>query len=161
MLANAEAKWAVLQAVDGFLDHIANGRLLETLACFTDDPDAALIGSEVGEVAVGPRALRAFFTALYAQPYRILFALPERRVSLAGNVAWFTGEGTCSSRSLLEAEVQRAAGVRLAGVLERRRERWLWQLFSGSEPRSARGMKDLFAERVGIHGWCWRVRRLS
>ena len=130
MLANAEAKWAVLLAVDAFLDHIANGRLSESLACFTDDPDAALIGSEVGEVAIGPAALRAFFVALYAQPYRVLFELPDRRVSLAGNVAWFTGEGTYRISSGDDS-----APYRLAGVLERRRERWLWQLFSGSEPR--------------------------
>ena len=64
MLANAEVKWAVLTAVDGLLGHIANGRHHESLACFTDDPDVALIGSEVGEVVVGPDALRAFFADL-------------------------------------------------------------------------------------------------
>ena len=130
MIANAEVKWAVLKAVDGLLDHIANGRHHESLACFTDDPDVALIGSEVGEVVIGPEALRAFFADLYARPYRVIFTLPERQVSAAGTVAWFTGEGTF--RLSTDGE---AMPYRLTGVLERRRDRWLWQLFIGSEPR--------------------------
>ncbi len=130
MLANAEVKWAVYKAVDTLLEHIANGRLAESLACFTGDPDIALIGSEIGEVVVGPAALRAFLADLYARPYRVMFTLPERIVSAAGNVAWFTGEGTYSLSTGGDPSV-----YRLAGVLERRRERWLWQLFSGSEPR--------------------------
>lgn len=130
MLANAEVKWAVYKAVDALLDHIANGRHAESLACFTGDPDIALIGSDVGEVVVGPAALRAFFADLYARPYRIVFTLPERAVSAAGNVAWFTGDGTFRLSTGGEPSV-----YRLTGVLERRRDRWLWQLFSGSEPR--------------------------
>ena len=89
-----------------------------------------LIGSEPGELAVGPKALRTFFADLYAKPYRVLFSLPERRVSAAGNVAWITGEGTYVLSTGGEP-----APYRLTGVLERRRDRWLWQLFSGSEPR--------------------------
>jgi ketosteroid isomerase-like protein len=130
VLANAEVKWAVYTAVDALLDHLANGRFAESLASFTDDPDVTLIGSEVGEVVVGPAALRKFFADLYARPYRILFELPERTVSAAGNVAWFTGEGTYRLSTGSEA-----IAYRLAGVLERRRARWLWQVFSGSEPR--------------------------
>ncbi len=129
MLAMAETKWAVFQAVDALLDHIANGRHRESLACFTGDPDAALLGSEADEAAVGPEALRAFFANLYAQPYRVLFTLPERRISAAGNVVWFSGEGTYR---LTTSEEEKP--YRLIGVLERRDGRWLWQLFSGSEP---------------------------
>jgi hypothetical protein len=130
MLANAEVKWAVLKAVDGLLDHIGNGRQQESVACFTDDPGVALIGSEVGEAFIGPEALRAFFADLYARPFRVLFTLPNRQVSASGNIAWFTGEGDFRLSNGGEA-----APYRLTGVLERRREQWLWQLFSGSEPR--------------------------
>jgi ketosteroid isomerase-like protein len=130
MLANAEAKWAVFKAIDELFDHIANGRKRESVACFTGDADAALVGSEIGEEAVGPEALTAFFEELYARDDRVLFKLDERRVSLAGNVAWFTGEGTFTLSSGGEP-----VAYRLTGVLERRREKWLWQLFSGSEPK--------------------------
>lgn len=131
MLANAETKWAVWKAIDALLDHIANGRHPETIAAFAQDADTALIGSEVGEVFVGPQALRTFFAELYARPYRILFTLDERRVLAHGNVAWFAGEGTYR----LSDGSTDPMPYRLTGVLERREGQWLWQLFSGSEPR--------------------------
>jgi ketosteroid isomerase-like protein len=130
VLANAETKWAVLKAVDALLGHFANGRHAESVAAFTDDADVTLIGSEAGEVVVGPQALRQFFADLYAEPHRILFTLPERTISASGNVAWFTGEGTFR----LSTEDGEGKPYRLTGVLERRGERWLWQLFCGSEP---------------------------
>ena len=128
MLAIAETRWAAFSALDALIDHIANGRQRETLACFTGDPDCALLGSG-GEAAIGPAALTAFFADLYARPYRLLLALPERRISAAGNVLWFSGEGTYRLSSGGEAHP-----YRLTGVLERRGGQWLWQLFSGSEP---------------------------
>jgi hypothetical protein len=129
MHAIAETRWAVLSAIDALLDHIANGRHRETLACFTGDPDCALLGPEEGEAAIGPQALRAFFADLYARDDRILFALPDRRISAAGPVAWFSGEGTYRLSTGGEPRP-----YRLTGVLERRAGVWLWQLFSGSEP---------------------------
>ncbi len=130
MLAKAEAKWGVLKAVDGLLDAIANGRLQDSLDAFTGDEDAMLIGSEPGEIAIGPEALRAFFAELYARPDRVIFTLPERRVSAIGTVAWLTGEGTYRMSGGGED-----MPYRLTVVLERRREQWLVQLFSGSEPK--------------------------
>jgi ketosteroid isomerase-like protein len=130
MLANAEAKWAVIKATDSLLDHIANGRYRETLALFSEDADVTLVGSETGERATGPDGLRAFFSTLYAQSYRVLFTIDERTISLAGNVAWFVAEGTYHLSTGGEP-----APYRLVGVLERRRDQWLWQLFAGSEPR--------------------------
>ncbi len=129
MRAKAEAKWGVLKAVDALLEAIANGRFQESLDAFTGDEDAMLIGSEPGEIAIGPEALRAFFAVLYAKPYRVMFTLPERRVSAMGNVAWLTGEGTYRVSTGGEE-----LPYRLTAVLERRQGVWLWQLFSGSEP---------------------------
>ena len=94
MLAHAEVKWAVYKAIDDLLSHIADGRHPESVAAFTEDPDAAIYGSETGEAYVGPKSIRAFFADLYARPYRVIFTLPERTVSASGSVAWFTGEGT-------------------------------------------------------------------
>jgi ketosteroid isomerase-like protein len=132
VLANAEVKWAVFKAVDTLLHHIANGRLRETMACFSEDADVALFGSEASDRAIGAPAIRQHFADFYAKPFRIIFTFPDRRVSAHGNVAWFTGEG---SYRLSTADVD--VPYRLTGVLERRREQWLWQLFSGSEPRQA------------------------
>lgn len=130
MLANAETKWAVLQSFNALIDHIANGRLNETMACFSDDADVALFGSEVSETSLGRAAIREHLARIYAQPYRILFDLQPGKVSAHGNVAWLTAEGTYR----LSTEDERRP-YRLTAVFERRADRWLWQLFSGSELR--------------------------
>lgn len=131
MLANAETKWAVFRATDTLISAIGNGLHAETLACFTDDSDVSLFGADRGEAVRGPEALRAFFAGLYAEPYRLLFTLETRQVSAAGPVAWVTGEGTYA----LSTGEGGTIPFRLAGVLERRRDQWLWQMFSASEPR--------------------------
>lgn len=130
MQANAEVKWAIFRAVDTLFDHIANGRLTPSIECFSDDPDVTMTGSEIDEVAIGRDALRDLFFDLYAQPYRIIFTMSERRVSAHGHVAWLTGEGTYR---LSTEDAEHA--YRLTGIFERRRDRWLWQVFAGSEPR--------------------------
>ena len=130
MLANAETKWAVLKAFDALIDHIANGRLRETMACFTDDADVALFGSELSDTSLGAASIREHLAEIYARPYRVLFDLRPGKVSAYGSVAWVTAEGTLR----LSTEDERRP-YRLTAVIERRGDRWLWQLFSGSEPR--------------------------
>lgn len=132
MLANAEVKWAVLSAFNALMDHIANGRLNETTAAFTGDADVAMLGSEAGERAVGPEAVRSQFASLYARPYRVLFDLHPGKVSAHGNVAWLTADGTYR----LSTSDDRKP-YRLTAVFERRKDQWLWQLFCGAEPRGA------------------------
>lgn len=130
MLANAEAKWAVLQAFNALIDHIANGRPRETMACFSEDADVALFGSELIDTSLGVDAIREHLSEIYARPYRVLFDLQPSKVSAYGKVAWVTAEGTLR----LSTEDERRP-YRLTAVMERRGGRWLWQLFSGSEPR--------------------------
>jgi hypothetical protein len=97
--------------------HLAGGNCQRaspgTLACFTEAPDGFLFGPDEGAQAIGPVALRAFFAGFYAEPCRILFALPERRISVAGIIAWLVGEGPYR----LSAEPGEQPW-RLVGVLE-------------------------------------------
>jgi hypothetical protein len=130
MLANAETKWAVLKAFNALIEAIANGRLNETMACFSDDADVALFGSEASDSSLGAAAIRQHMAAIYARPYRILFHLTPGAVSAHGHVAWLTAGGTYR---LSTDEVNRP--YRLTAVFEKRREDWLLQLFSGSEPK--------------------------
>jgi hypothetical protein len=129
VLANAETKWAVLTVFNQLLEHIANGRLNETMACFSDDADVALFGSESTDKAIGAEAIRAHFAAGYAKPFRVLFDLQPGKVSSQSNVAWLTAEGTYR---LSSGDENRP--YRLTALMVRRDHRWLWQLFSGSEP---------------------------
>ncbi|HVY20203.1 MAG TPA: nuclear transport factor 2 family protein [Bauldia sp.] len=130
MLASAETKWAVLTAFNALIDHIANGRLNETMACFTEDADVALFGSELADTSLGVEAIRAHVAEIYARPYRVLFDLQPGKVSARGNVAWLTAEGTYRLSTEDEGHP-----YRLSAILERRTDRWLWQRFDGSEPR--------------------------
>ena len=75
MRADAATEQAIFAAVDAFFDHLAERRLEETLAAFVPDRDAALYGSEVGEIAVGPEALHRFFESFYARPNGPRFAV--------------------------------------------------------------------------------------
>jgi hypothetical protein len=129
VLATAEVKWQVLSAFSTLIDHIANGRVNETMAAFSDDADIAMVGSEAGERATGPEEVRAQFVSIYARPYRVLFDLQPGKVSAHGNVAWLTAEGTYHLSTGDERKP-----YRVTAVFERRRGKWLWQLFSGAEP---------------------------
>ena len=133
MRADPQTEREIFIAVDAFLDHLAGCRSDEALACFLPDGDAALYGSEVSETIVGPTALRTFFEKLLSRATGPRFSLAQRRASIAGNVAWFTSEGE------VQIGEMRVAPYRLSGVLEKRDGRWLWALFSGSEPLPDRG----------------------
>ena len=129
MRATAEVKWAVYKVFDAFFDAIANGRIDEAMACWSDDPDAALYGSEISDVALGPAAIRSHLAEYLALPDRLRFTFPERLVLASGNVAWLTADGT------VRTEPDGAEHpYRITAIFARRRDQWLWQLFSGSVP---------------------------
>ena len=132
MRADPQTEAAIFDAVDAFLDHLANRRLDETLRAFASDADVALYGSEISEVMIGQAELRRFFERIYARARGPRFTLAERRASASGNVAWFTSAAQVQIGDLI------LSSYRLTGVLERRDGRWLWVLFNGSEPRSDR-----------------------
>ena len=132
MRANDDDEKAIFAAVDLFLEGVAAKRLEETLAAFSGDPDCTLIGSEAGEEALGPAALRSFFVAMFARPSTFSVAWRSRRASINGDTAWFWAEA--------EAQMSTRDGrgaYRITGVLVRRDGRWLWQLYHGAEPRSS------------------------
>jgi ketosteroid isomerase-like protein len=119
----------VVSAIDGFFESLAHRRLEETLAAFTPEADASLYGSEISEVVVGHAALRSFFGQIYAKPHGPRFRFRDRRVSVRGDVAWFTAEAEVAFGDEI------ITPYRVTGILEKREGRWLWALFSGSEPR--------------------------
>ena len=127
-----EGEAEVGEAIDAFFDCLADRRLEDTLAAFTPEGDASLYGSEASEIVIGHTALRRFFGQIYARPHGPRFKLRERRMSIRGNVAWFTAEAQVAFGD------QVLAPYRVTGILEQREGRWLLALFNGSEPRSDR-----------------------
>ncbi len=132
MWADDSDEKAIFAAVDRFLEAVAAKRVEDALAAFSGDPDCRLIGSEVGEEARGPDALRSFFIEMFARPASFSVAWRSRRASINGDTAWFS--------ALVDARMStsdRSGPYRMTGVLVRRQGRWLWQLYHGGEPRAA------------------------
>jgi uncharacterized protein (TIGR02246 family) len=130
MWADGDDEKAIFAAVDRFMEGIAAKRPEETLAAFSGDPDCALIGSEIGEEALGPAALRSFFVGMFARPSTFSVTWRSRRASINGDTAWFSAEVDAHMSSS-----DRSAPYRITGVLVRRDGQWLWQLYHGAEPR--------------------------
>jgi ketosteroid isomerase-like protein len=118
----------ILAAAEAFFAALATRNLDDLLAAFVRDPDVALYGSEVSEVAVGPAALRQFLQRICALPIGPRFTLGEWRVSAGGEVAWLTAPARVAIGEAV------ADPYRVTLVLERRGGRWLIALFNGSEP---------------------------
>ena len=104
------------------------------LSVFTDD--AALFGSELGEEAVGPEALRAFLTMICERPGTLSWDCTVAAAGIAGDVAWFLAPGRVQVRGSSGEPRTIAEPYRLSGVLRQVDGQWKWALLNGSEPIS-------------------------
>ena len=130
MWADANSEAEIFAVVDGFLDDVKYKRLEETLARFSGDDDCTLVGSDVGEEAVGPAALKTFFTSMYQRSGSVSFTSKSRRASRNGETAWF-----CADVEVHTSSSPKTMPYKMACVLVRRGGKWLMQLYHGSEPR--------------------------
>ncbi len=96
------------------------------VACFTTD--GVLMGSELGEVAVGP-SLATFFASVFDNPRTVgwKWGVPYGR--LEADTGWFVTEG---SLVLIEDDGRQASSpYRISGVMVRD-QGWRLALFSGT-----------------------------
>jgi ketosteroid isomerase-like protein len=132
MWADAATAEAVRSVLEHLADAIAARDLDRTMALFDDAPDTTLVGSEAGELALGPAAIRDHFARIYAGPAELRFAWGPMRIAASGGVAWLSTDA---------AVTVRPAGAvlpyRLAAVLAHGEEGWRLRLFAGSEPARA------------------------
>ena len=135
MKADDETEREVLGVLRAFNSQLAAHDLEGVLGLFVSDPDVILVGSEVGEIAIGPSELRAFFQRIFARPGTFRFEWRTCRVSVEGDVAWFFAD-TLAHYS----EPGNAVTVpyRTTGVFARRGDRWQLAHYHGSEPVSVR-----------------------
>ena len=127
MRPDAETARAVKVGIDALFEALKTNQLDAAHACFIPDADAVLLGSEDGEIAIGPQAIRLFLSSLLERPGPRFEMSEPVALSASGDTAWFAGD------AMVEVAEMRIP-YRLAGVLVRRDHRWLWALFSGSEP---------------------------
>ncbi|MFA5123368.1 nuclear transport factor 2 family protein [Zavarzinia sp.] len=90
-----------------------------------------LLGSELPEDARSREELAVFFAHLFAAPARYRWEWGERTVEHLGDLLW-----VCAKGDLIVSlpEQVRRKPYRAVCIFERRGGRWLWRLFSGSEP---------------------------
>jgi hypothetical protein len=129
MQADAATRSEVLLALGELRAAVAERRLEGVLTLFAPDADATLIGSDAGEIAVGPMSLRPFLEDLFDSPDTYSWEWDDVNVSCCGEVAWLWTDGALVVNGRSERP------YRITGVLERRQGRWLWTLFHGAEPR--------------------------
>lgn len=115
--------------LDRLLTAIANRNLQQTLACFSNTDDVAVIGSESGEEARGRRAVEDFFSRVYANAGAYCFDLSNRTENVHGDVAWLVAGGT-----VIEPGDAEPKPYRLTAVFVRTVGSWHLALWSGCEP---------------------------
>ncbi len=71
--------------------------------------------------------MRGHVEAIAASRSKIAFDWRQRRVRVAGDVAWVNASGTLTVDG-------RVAPYQVTGVFVRRGGRWLWHTHSGAEP---------------------------
>ncbi len=94
-------------------------------------PGFRLIGSELAEEARSREEMAIFFAHLFAAPARYRWEWGERAVEQLGDLIWVCAKGDLIIS--LPEQVRRKP-YRTTCIFERRGGRWLWRLFSGSEP---------------------------
>jgi hypothetical protein len=114
-------------AVDAAFDALFRAILEERdvdafMACWADDHDVQMWGSDLAERADGRDAIRRLGEAIVAGD-EIRFEWADRFVYTEGEVAWVNAAGTCNGMP-----------YRLTAVLVRRAGAWRWHTFSGSIP---------------------------
>jgi hypothetical protein len=110
---------------------VAGHDLAGVLALFSKDDDVMLVGSEAGELALGPIAVEAFFRRVFDRPVHYSWLWHTVSVSAVDKVAWVLADGEVVLRD--DDEISRRP-YRITGVLKCTGGVWRWQQFHGSEP---------------------------
>jgi ketosteroid isomerase-like protein len=130
MQSEADTRSAVREVLERFF-HLVSTRDMRVLAEFAPGDDVLLVGSDAGEIATGPQEIEAFFTRIFAATSTFSWRSRCLTVSQAGDMAWFFADGQMTVEN---AEGQEERPYRIAGVLERIGDQWLWRQYHGSEP---------------------------
>ena len=102
------------------------------LACFADDPDSTYAGSEQGEVAVGPEAIRALLESVFARHEAYSWVTHRVWSSARGDLRTVVAELTGTVH--FDAGGAECFAYRLSGVIRIENEVSRWLLCHGAEP---------------------------
>jgi ketosteroid isomerase-like protein len=122
-----------LRELIGRLSSAFRNRDLEALLeQFSSSNRATYAGSETGETATGPVALRRLFRRILARPASYSFDLPEISYAQLSRAVWVLADGSATEHH--PEGPQADFPYRITGVLELEHDGWRWALVSGCEP---------------------------
>jgi hypothetical protein len=121
----------LLDVLDEFGRSISNQDLDAALATFSLRPDVLLVGSEAGEVAKGPEALRSFLELVLNSGSRITWQWSTRHGAIFGDAGYVFAEGEVIVTSATATSRQ---PYRMTGILVREGTEWRLLCFHGAEP---------------------------
>lgn len=129
---------AVLIAIDAFDAALrARDRLAAEAVWSLDEADVTIVGSGPGENFIGPDAVRGCLAALVSRRTSHGWRWVDRRVSVAGDVAWVVADAPWQTVQPDGVVTERP--YRVTGVFVRRDEGWRWRQYHGSEPLGSIG----------------------
>ena len=132
LVSNSGASSApLLDVLDEFERSVSKQDLNAALATFSIRPDVLLIGSEEGEVASGPEALRSFLGLVLNSGSRITWEWSTRHGAILGEAGYVFAEGEVVITSPTATSRQ---PYRMTSVLIREGAEWRLLCFHGAEP---------------------------
>jgi ketosteroid isomerase-like protein len=105
------------------------------LACFVDDPGTTYAGSEQGEVAVGPEALRELLTRIFGRDESYSWTVHQLWSSVHGDLLMMMAELTGTVHT--DSGSADCFSYRLSGVLRIESDGSRWLLCHGAVPEQS------------------------
>lgn len=133
MQADTNTRSAIMAVIEKFNEAFTRHDIEGVMSFFAPDQDVVVIGSEEGEITIGPEELRARLELTLLRPENLGWSWQAHKVSLSGSgtVAWAAIDAT------LHMQHEGRGGsvpYRITCVLEKRDDAWLIVQWHGSEP---------------------------
>ena len=131
MKASPKVKAELIEMLKRFTDAASRRDAKGIINLFAKDSDIVMLGSEKGEGAMSLGEFKGFLRRVLSRTFTYSWNWKRKVTSMRGEVAWMTAQGFVITRT--ERRV-RSVPYRLTAVFERRKGRWLWMHYHGSEP---------------------------
>jgi ketosteroid isomerase-like protein len=119
-------------AIAALSDAFRRRDLEAALACFADDPESTYAGSEQGEVAVGPDALRTLFAGVFARDEAYSWATHRVWAAARGDLHTVMAELTGTVH--FDSGGAECFAYRVSGVIRVENGTSRWLLCHAAEP---------------------------
>ncbi len=131
MKASRKVKAEIDSLLKRFSDAVSHRDEKGLLALFVPDRDIVMLGSEEGESAMNRTEFHKFLRRVLSREVTYSWKWKRKAISMRGQVAWIAAQGFVVAKGDVHAK---SAPYRLTAIFERRKGKWLWTHYHGSEP---------------------------